>query len=295
MLRVANSLPAALDTEPGIGNTRTMYMGVDVGATKTLLLAQLPHEDTPRQHRFETPEDYADFHAQLLEGIASLRQNNSLESITLAAPGIIENGIFIAGGNVAWQNVDIKQSLSGQFPDMPISIVNDATAAGVHEARYGAGQGKKLVLYITVSTGIGTGIILNGDPLPPAGNSEGGWMLYQPESTQRFEDVASGSQFVHTYNLQGKDVEDPDIWNSYATVLANGFYSMIALLQPSIVVIGGSMGVHFDRYHTPLRTRLETLTKQQFTLPEIAAAQQPETAAAWGCLVLARELAGSHG
>lgn len=272
-----------------------MYMGVDVGATKTLLLAQLPHEDTPRQHRFETPAEYADFHTQLLEAVEGLCQDNALESIALAAPGIVEDGIFIAGGNVTWRNVDIKRNLAKQFSDIPISIVNDGSAAGVYEARHGAGQGQELVLYITVSTGIGTGIILNGDPLPPAGNSEGGWMLYQPESTQRFEDVASGSQFVHTYNRQGKDVEDPDIWNSYATVLANGFYSMIALLQPSIVVIGGSMGVHFDRYHTPLRTRLETLTKQQFTLPDIVAAQQPETAAAWGCLVLARELAGSHG
>lgn len=270
-----------------------MYMGVDVGATKTLLLAQLPHEDIPRQHRFETPEDYADFHAQLLEGVTSLRQNNSLESITLAAPGIIENGIFIAGGNVTWQNVDIKQSLSGQFPDVPISLVNDATAAGVYEARHGAGRGKELVLYITVSTGIGTGIILNGDPLPPTGNSEGGWMLYQPESAQRFEDIASGSQFTRTYHYQGKNVDDPGIWEDYATVLANGFYSMIALLQPSMVVIGGSMGAHFDHYHAPLQTRLETLTKQQFTLPEIAAAQQPEEAAASGSLILAQELAGT--
>lgn len=62
-----------------------------------------------------------------------------------------------------WENIPLKELLLEEF-DVPVSVDNDANVAALGEHRYGAGQGFDSIFYITISTGVGGGWILNGKP-----------------------------------------------------------------------------------------------------------------------------------
>lgn len=266
-----------------------MYAGVDVGASKTIVAVESLNGDTSQQ-RFETPKDINYFFTTVISTTQYLLDEHELHGWVIAAPGIIDNGRLVRGGNIRWQDADLATHLASAFPDAPIEILNDAAAAGWYEANHGHARGATTVLYITLSTGIGTSIIVNGELLPPSGNSEGGQMIYNAEREQRFEEAASGQYFTRTYHRQGKDVDDPRIWHDYATSVAPGLFSMIALLQPSTVVIGGSMGTYFAQYQDSLSQQLRSLSRDMFELPHLTAASQPEMAVIAGCLARARRL-----
>lgn len=86
-----------------------------------------------------------------------------IRSIGIGTPGPVdpETGTVIFAPNLMWQNVPIVQMLQGILA-LPVCLENDANVAGLGEYRFGAGRGSKNMVYITVSTGVGGGIILDG-------------------------------------------------------------------------------------------------------------------------------------
>jgi glucokinase len=75
------------------------------------------------------------------------------------ATGMVRLSHHVSG----WENIPLKELLSAEF-DVPVSVDNDANVAALGEHRYGAGQGFESLFYITISTGVGGGWILNGKP-----------------------------------------------------------------------------------------------------------------------------------
>lgn len=85
-------------------------------------------------------------------------------AIAVGAPGPTNpyEGVVLMGPNLpGWRNVNLRTILGEAF-GVPVFVGNDANLAGLAEYRFGAGQGSKHLIYMTVSTGIGTGIIING-------------------------------------------------------------------------------------------------------------------------------------
>ncbi len=80
-----------------------------------------------------------------------------------------------------WENIPLKKILLDEF-DVPVSVDNDANVAALGEHRYGAGQGFESIFYITISTGVGGGWILNGKPWRGAEGMAGeiGHMVVDP-------------------------------------------------------------------------------------------------------------------
>ncbi len=96
--------------------------------------------------------------------IESVRGAEPIQAIAMGVPGPTDpyRGILLVGPNLpGWRDVNVVEELGAHF-DAPIYVGNDANLAGLAEHRFGAGAGFRHMVYITQSTGIGTGVIIDG-------------------------------------------------------------------------------------------------------------------------------------
>jgi glucokinase len=180
---------------------------------------------------------------------------------------------------------------------LPTVIENDANTAALAEQHLGAGKGSKVMLFVTISTGIGTGLVLDGKVYHGAHDTEGGHVIVEPGGPLcgcggrgHFEAVASGRAIERDYGRIARDIHESAIWNDIAAKVAVGLSSLITAYSPDTVVLGGGVGgVHYDRLHRPLLKHLER-SHLLYPLPKIRRAKFTETAPLYGCFILARDL-----
>ncbi len=268
-----------------------MYIVVDIGGTKTLVVAFSEEGVVLRESKKPTSHIFDTFINDLCEHLEEVAGGVTPRAIAIAAPGKIDpkTEVLIRFGNLDWQNVDIKKQVAKKY-DCPISIDNDANIGALNEARRGAATDYNEVLYITISTGIGTGIIIDGRIDPALADSEGGQMHFRHnDKLVRWEHFASGKAFFERYGKMGAEIEDPNIWNEWSEDVSLGLGSLLAVIGPDVVVIGGSMGVHLHKYRDQLLKHLEAVRSPLIDIPPIIAATDPDNAVINGCYVLASD------
>jgi predicted NBD/HSP70 family sugar kinase len=269
-----------------------MYLAIDIGGTKTLVASLNNDGVITERVRFETPKDYKDFAAALAETVASLSTDDFLACCT-AFPGKLdrERGVGIVMGNLPWENVPIEADVK-KIVHCPVFVDNDANLAGLSEAMLVKDQYRR-VLYITISTGIGTGIIVDQHIDPAFADSEGGQMLLEHnDKLQVWEDFASGSAIVRRYGKMAKDITSEATWKHISHDLAIGFIDLIAVVQPQVIIIGGSVGHYLEKYKKPLTEALERYEMPLVRIPPIIEAQRPDDAVLYGCYDLAKSMYG---
>ncbi len=269
-----------------------MYGAIDIGGTKTLVAVFDRKGKVIEQIKFPTPKIYSDFKSELATTVAKLSTKN-FDSFCVAAPGRIDrvNGIGVRFGNLPWQSVPILSDAM-QFMGAPGVLENDAKAAGLSEARALDGNYRK-VLYITISTGIGCGYIIDNKIEPDFEDIEVGHMLLEHNNKLvRWEDFASGSAI---YKRLGKKVseiteDDSEAWYSIARNIAIGLIDVIASLNPDIVVLGGGVSSNLPKFKDRLDEQMKIYENPMLTIPPIVQAKRPEEAVIYGCY----EIAKSH-
>lgn len=112
-------------------------------------------------------------------------EGGALRGVGVVAPGPIDpfRGIVFRAPNLrGWEDVPLADALMART-DLPVWLGNDANLAALAEHRYGAGRGLSDMIYLTISTGIGTGFIVNGEMLLGANGmaAEGGHMQVMPD------------------------------------------------------------------------------------------------------------------
>ena len=139
-------------------------------------------------------------------------------------------------------------------------------------------------LYITISTGIGSGIITNGHINPYFSMSEIGHMIIDFEGKpQKWEVFGSGKAIFNVYKKYARDIKSKRTWKQIADRISRGFLVLIPALQPSVIVIGGSIGTYFDQFDKELIAILKKKLPNIITLPKIVQAKNPEFAVIYGC------------
>ncbi len=271
----------------------TMIVGIDIGGTKTLVARFNQQGEIETESEFKTDINYESFLAKLCSEITAIaRDPSTIKAIGVAAPGIMDykTSRFKRFGNRPWRDIDLKVKLENTF-NIPVSADNDANMGAVGEANLGAGVDYDEILYITVSTGIGTGITTKKTIDPALADSEGGMMVFPHEGQLKvWEKFASGKAFVERFGIMGKDTDDPEIWKTYARDLSMGIASLIAVIQPEAVIIGGSMGEHFHKYKDYLLEDIMSSKADIIDVPPIMPAKDPHRAVIYGCYVSAREM-----
>jgi predicted NBD/HSP70 family sugar kinase len=260
-----------------------MIVTVDTGATKTLVANFTSDGKLGEQIKFLTPKDPKEYVKLLRETIINNYSGQTVEMIVVALPGIVEDGVAIWCNNLKWKNFNAAAALKGVLGNTPIYIENDATLAGLAETR-ALNPIPPLSLYVTVSTGIGTGIITNGHIDPSIRHSEGGHSLVEFDGKiVEWESFAAGSAIVKAYGKYARDITDKKTWAEIADRISRGFLALIPILQPDVIIIGGSVGTYFEQYSEKLNKILEDKLPTHIPLPKIVQAKHPEQAVIYGC------------
>jgi len=263
--------------------TKIMLVTVDTGGTKTLI-ASFEEDGTIRDTlRFPTPKSEVEYIKQLRTKLEEKYGGEKVEAVVVALPGIVKNGVAIWCNNLAWENFDAQHALSGILGGVPIIIENDANLAGLAETRT-LDPIPSSSLYVTISTGIGTGIITNGSIDPGLRYSEGGRTLVEFNGTIReWESFASGKAIHETYGRYARDITDEKTWEDIADRISRGFLAIIPVLQPEVVIIGGSIGTYFSNYAGSLEAILRRALPSHISCPRFLQATYPEEAVVYGC------------
>lgn len=274
-----------------------MIVAVDTGGTKTLVAGFLNDGTMQTPHRFPTPKTEAEYIAVLRKLLQEEYGNTEVEAVVVAMPGIVKAGVAIWCNNLKWSNFDVLGALSGVLGDTPVLIENDANLAGLSEVRF-MDPMPSSALYVTVSTGIGTGFITGGHIDPGLRLSEGGRSLVEFDGMVReWESFASGKAIYATYGQYAKDITSERIWRQIADRISRGFLAIIPVTQPDTVVIGGSIGTYFDRYGEQLVGLLREKLPPHIPCPRFVPATHPEEAVVYGCYYYALDrldLADDH-
>lgn len=266
------------------------YVGIDVGGSKTAIKLFSNEGKVLAENKFPTSKDSGEFISNLLKAYKKIVGKKPVTCVGLALPCSIDesSGAIIACGNLPWQGVNITHELEAKLK-VPVVTENDAVLGGLAEAKLGNGRDYKTVLYVTISTGVGTGIIVDGKIRPELRKTEGGMMVFatRDQSYKRLEDLVAGPDFKARFGKYGFDVIDPNIWEAFARDLAAGIFNMITLITPDVVVLGGGMSVHYDAFRKPLAKFIEQLNPGMYPTPPIKKAKHVEEAVSLGCFLLA--------
>jgi glucokinase len=267
-----------------------MYLAIDLGGSKTLLAVFDKSGKVLEEYKFPTNEDYKQFLADLDAALTQHLAHHKFIAAAMAVPGQIDPGKTIVRrfGNLDWRDIPIKKDIEKILNYIPLFLDNDAKVAGLSEAETHK-QFRKL-LYITVSTGIGVGLIVDGKIDTVLADSEPGQMMLDYDGKiQKWEDISSGRALVKRYGKKASEIEDSDIWKEFAKPLALGLNELIAVLQPNAIVVGGGVGAHFEKFSMFLKEELAKLENEMVRTPPVIKASRPEEAVIYGCYQLIKQ------
>ncbi|RIA10678.1 polyphosphate glucokinase [Flavobacteriaceae bacterium MAR_2010_72] len=211
-------------------------LGIDIGGSgmKGGLINSETGEMVSERFRIPTPASRKpDEMAQVFKDIVDHFDYKG--PIGCGFPSIIKHGICKAPGNLHrdWENVNVE-ALFSEICGQPVTVINDADAAGYAVMNYGIGKGKLgLVVMITIGTGLGSGAFFNGELIP---NFELGQIPYK--RYQKIEDWAANSAMEReklSFKKWGKRF--------------NKFLKLIELLvSPDYIILGGGTSDDFDQF-----------------------------------------------
>ena len=158
-----------------------LVVAVDIGATKTLLTVRSATElaagweTSEPVLRTETSADPAELVEWIVDAVehSPLQPEGQVAAIGVAAPGPLDadTGVVTRSSNLGWQDVPLAPMLSRRL-GAPAALEDDANSAALGEWRFGAGHGADPFAYVTVSSGIGGGVIVAGDIVRGSGAAQ---------------------------------------------------------------------------------------------------------------------------
>jgi glucokinase len=270
-----------------------MYLGIDVGGTKTLV-ASLTNEGVITQSiKIPTNKNYEKFKEELREVIHSL-ETKDFKAVGIAVPGMVDRirGVGLNFGNLPWKNEPIQTDVA-RMVHAPVVLENDANAAALSEAML-LKHDYSVVLYVTIGTGIGTGIIADQQIDESFEDSEGGQILLEFEGKLvKWESFASGHAIFDRFGKKASDINDAATWKIISRDIARGLIDLIAMCQPDVIVLGGGVATHLSKFKKYLIEDLNQFKTPLTPIPPIRQAQRPEEAVVYGCYDLAKEKYGN--
>lgn len=270
-------------------------IGIDLGGTKIAAArysADNWHEETAIKENTEADQGTPHVLQKLSKIIQDLVQEDTV-GIGIGVPGLVQQpeGLILHMPNIPKsQNIQLAQELSSAT-GLPISVDNDANCFALAEARMGAGKNHSVVTAITMGTGVGGGIILDGKIFHGAHGYSGefGHMLLQPgqvpydtadtrgDVEQYLSGTAMGKRCAAANRpeeyLEGEVCEfmRPDVFKEVAWFCTN----LIHILNPSIIVFGGSVGRALKPHIASVQRELENWVLPGTPLPELHIAELP--------------------
>lgn len=210
---------------------------------------------------------------------------------------------------LAWRDYDIV----GAFKPLgvPIGFDTDVNGSVLGEATFGQARGKKCVIYLTVGTGVGGGVYINGQLLHGMLHPETGHVLLQKRESDHYEGfcpyhknclegLAAGPAIEGRWGAKAIELKDrAEVWELEADYLAQALVGYIMTLSPEMIILGGGV-MHQEQLFPLIRSKVAELLNGYLQTEElsdldhyIVPASLHDDQGIMGCLELARRaLAG---
>ena len=259
-----------------------MIAGIEFGGTKTVVAMGDRNGKLIEEFRYPTTNPQE----TLAVAIEWIRQRGIPEALGVAAFGPImladkgdDYGRMLATPKPGWEGFSISAYLRSAFPDCRLVIETDVNAAALAESRMGAARGLGDVVYITIGTGIGAGILSGGRLLHGALHPEVGHFKVPPFPGDDFagicsfhgnclEGLASGPAIAARWGMEAAALPaDHKAWDAQAWYLAHGVLALAAIVAPSRVVIGGGVS-QAEGFHAKVEARFRQLSAGYFSYAE---------------------------
>lgn len=274
-----------------------MYILFDIGGTKTRVVSADRKKFLAEPVVVATPKSFRDGIETLKNIIGNLTGGEPIEAIVGGIAGVLNperSGLARSPNLGEWVGGDIKKALMEVF-NVPVSIENDSALVGLGEATYGAGRDDSIVVYLTVSTGVGGVRIVNGVIDENALGFEPGHQIIDPDNTlcpscegNDLEAYVSGAAIEKRYGKKPYEIHDEAIWDEVAKYLAYGLANTIVHWSPDVVVLGGSMMKEVGIPIPAVKKHLTETLKIFPTIPEIKKAELGDFGGLYGALSFAR-------
>ena len=271
-----------------------IYIVSDIGGTQIRVAAfevdtlnQISLQKIPTKNNDQTPL------GRLIQLIEESIHEHSIRAIAVAAPGFLDPdlGIVYEAPNIpGWDNLPLKKILEEKF-NTPVYLGNDANMGALGEWKFGAGIGHRNLLYLTISTGIGSGAIINNELL--LGNKglagEFGHVTILPDGPLcgcgkhgHIEALASGTAIINYVNqeiqsgkpsslsklkkITGKDIHQAALngddlaitaYERAGKFLGIAIANFLHMLNPSILILGGGVTSAGEFLFAPMRKALQ--------------------------------------
>lgn len=306
-----------------------LLCGIDIGGTKIALGLGDREGHILAQDRIAVDPSVParELLQQVAERLKELAAGRPIEAAGVGVPSPMdpETGVLIKAPNLpGWDGLPIK-AIFEEALHVPVLVENDANAAAYGEYRYGAGRGCKNMVYVTVSTGVGGGVVVDGKlvrgvrgaageighqtidpngPLCGCGNHgcleafASGTAIARraQEGIDRGEETVLKHEKVTTFAIS-KAVREGDpfakkVWQESIEYLAIGIGNVIVMLAPERIVIGGGVANVGDLLFQPLREAVKSRVRvAPVDRIEIVPAGNVNDAGLLGALAVASEIA----
>ena len=264
-----------------------MRIGIDLGGTKIEVIALSEEGHELFRKRVDTPRNDYQRTLKAIEGLIHDAEQHTAHrgSIGLGIPGTLSPFTGkVKNANSVWLNGQKLDEDLSLLLNREVRIANDANCLAVSEATDGAGEGKKAVFAVIIGTGCGSGIALHGEAHAGGNGIAGEWghnpLPWMDEDEIRFqqevpcycgkagciESFVSGTGFAEDYfrlsdqRIKGSEImelveqDDPVAelaLGRYERRLAKALASVINILDPDVIVLGGGMS-NVDRLYKTL-------------------------------------------
>ena len=285
--------------------SKPYVVGIDIGGTNTVFgivdaRGTIIASGSIKTNKFNEVEDYVnELHTELFR---LLEQNNATDKIMgigVGAPnGNYFNGTIEFAPNLPWRGViPLDQMLTDRF-GIPVSLTNDANAAAIGEMTYGAARGLKDFIMITLGTGVGSGIVVNGQLVYGHDGFAGelGHVIVRPNNgrlcgcgrtgcleaytsatgvartAREFLEVRNDPSSLRQIPIQditSKDVYDAaitgdklalEIFDYTGKILGEAFANFIAFSSPKAIILFGGLAKAGDLILKPIKEAMDRNT-----------------------------------
>lgn len=284
-----------------------LYLGIDLGGTK-IAAGLLRGQELIAQK--EVPTLAKEGLQAVLGRIVALCRDvigqNPVQAIGIGVPGAVRKGGLVADcPNLGWENVPLSALLEKEL-GLPVFVGNDANCAALAEVRLGAAAGCENCVLLTLGTGVGGGLILNGKIYDGRRGFGGevGHMLFAHNgeicgcgapgcmerycaapALARYAGVETPREVISSL-LAGEDRFAPAL-ETYAACLGSAVAGLVNLFDPDMILLGGGVCVLGEMLTAPVaRTARARVLVQSDDFPPIALAKLGNTAGLLGAALL---------
>ena len=139
-----------------------------------------------------------------------------------------------------WVQKPLYKELFKEF-GCQVFIQNDTVMVGLGECWYGPGKDEEIVVYLTVSTGVGGAVFVNGEVEPSAMGFEPGHQIIDYKSGTDLEGLVGGAAMEKREGRRAEDISGAEFWDDIALKLAIGLNNTIVHWSPNMIILGGGM------------------------------------------------------